>query len=93
MNPEKRYKLYSKALNKWGVHSQVGMLYEELGELIVSINKYSRSVNNVELDKVIDEIADVEIMTEQYCYIFGIMREKIELVKDVKLNRLKEMLK
>lgn len=89
MNKEE---LYKKAYQKWGFTAQLGMLFEELGELIVALNKSTRKLNGNPVEKVIDEIADVEIMLEQYCYMAMIEREHIDKRKEEKLQRLQVMI-
>ena len=84
--------LYEKAYRKWGAEAQIGMLFEEIGELMVAINKNRRLVNGCDTDKVIDEIADVEIMLEQFCYMGMITREAIDKRKRQKLKRLEKLL-
>lgn len=68
-------RIYSKALDMWGEELQFGMLHEEMGELIVAINKVRRGKGGIA--SVIEELADVEIMLEQIAYIFGIDEEEL----------------
>lgn len=80
--------LYRKAMNIYGFSSQVTMAVEECSELIDAICKFMR--DRVGDDDIITEIADVMIMCEQLSYYFG--KEKVELEKERKLERLKERL-
>lgn len=80
----------------YGFDVQKDQLFEECGELIQAINKYSRAqgkgkpinIGTAEavLD-VIEEIADVEVMLEQMVHLLGIRRVDIETVKMQKIVR------
>ena len=85
---EKEYKVYSQALNKWGAESQIKMLFEEIAELQNAICKYSRKRNNIY--DVATEIADVQMMAEQMCILFG--KEIVDSEKERKFERLKNLL-
>ena len=95
MKKEKREELYQKAIEKWGVVSQIEMLNEESIELALAVRKFLRNNKNPEYEftnatNLIEEIADVEIMIEQLCFIFTNFREQIQDVKDFKLQRLEK---
>ena len=95
MKKEKREELYQKAIEKWGAVSQIEMLNEESIELALAVRKFLRNNKNSEYEftnatNLIEEIADVEIMIEQLCYIFTNFREQIQEVKDFKLQRLEK---
>ena len=95
MKKEKREELYQKAIEKWGAVSQIEMLNEESIELALAVRKFLRNNRNPEYEftnstNLIEEIADVEIMIEQLCYIFMNFREQIQDVKDFKLQRLEK---
>ena len=92
IDEKQKQELYEKAYKKWGYDAQLGMLFEEMAELIVVLNKQRRTLNGCPMEKVIDEIADVEIMLEQYRYMSMIEREHIDKKKQEKLLRLKSML-
>lgn len=81
-----KIELYKKAIEKWGVISQVEMAIEECSELIQAIQKVKRS-NTIETNThVCEEIADVEIMIEQLREIFE--SDIIDQYKTEKLERL-----
>lgn len=83
-------KLYKKAIEKDGVNFNMRMLMEECGELTQAANKYLRYGN----DKILEEIADVEIMIEIVRLILGNGANKmISLHKKDKLERLENRLK
>lgn len=95
MKKEKREELYQKAIEKWGAVSQIEMLNEESIELALAVRKFLRNNKNPEYEftnatNLIEEIADVEIMIEQLCFIFTNFREQIQDVKDFKLQRLEK---
>ena len=56
-------KYLQKAIDLWGLDSQLDMLTEECGELISAVNKFKRS--RIEQEKLAQEIVDVELMCMQ----------------------------
>lgn len=84
MEKEERFKLYGKAICKWGVEAQREMAYEELGELITAIARHRRG--RASKEEIITELADVTIMCEQLAFMLGF--EDFEKEKDRKLIRL-----
>ena len=89
MTQEERYFIIRKAVEKYGVTSQLDMVIEECSELINAIEKYRRGrVGEVD---IITEVADVRIMIEQLYIMFG--RDKIENEIDRKLERLSKRIK
>lgn len=72
----------------YGFPAQAAMVVEECSELTNAICKFRRG--RVGEDDIITEIADVMIMCEQLSNYFG--KEKVELEKERKLERLKERL-
>ena len=80
--------IMKKAVNIYGGSNQVGMAYEEMGELISALNKYSRG--RISYMDVCTEIADVQIMMQQLTYMFG--EEKVKSEFQIKLDRLKSRL-
>ena len=74
---EKRLEsVYKRAVDVWGVESQMNMMTEEIGELLQAISKFRRAYNKSEevrqdaYDHLCEEIADVENMIHQFRYIF-----------------------
>ena len=95
MKKEKREELYQKAIEKWGVVSQIEMLNEESIELALAVRKFLRNNKIPEYEftnatNLIEEMADVEIMMEQLCYIYPSFKNQIQEVKDFKLQRLEK---
>jgi len=93
--------LYKNALHKWGIKLQLEILVEECIELSYATLKFIRHGNlhdilivgifdDVLLERIFDEIADVEIMIEQFKQMFG--ESRIEQIKEQKLIRLKDLI-
>lgn len=76
--------IFKQAVDTFGADHQIGMLHEEVGELLAAINQYARG--RVGKDAVVTEIADVMIMCEQMAEIFG--REETEAEKRRKIEGL-----
>ena len=95
MKKTERVKLYDEADSLWGRIAQYDQMIEEMGELIVAINKYKRKClygeykNNpkVEAD-LIEELADVKMCLEQLCIFAG--EEKVDNMLELKLQKLKQ---
>lgn len=95
MNKREKSQLYHKAFAKWGIDAQTVVLMEECAELIQVASKlYRNDIWSPQLaDHLAEEIADVEIMIEQFkVFDFGELAKKVERVKAEKLKRLAEVL-
>jgi hypothetical protein len=102
LNKEQRIRLYKDAIEKWGEDLQLNLVIEESSELIKVVSKLIRSRQlskidpknavYVDIDKVVDEIADVKIMLEQLELIFD-LDLKVEKQIGVKIGKLKNQLK
>ena len=85
--------ILKKAIEHYGVESQLNKVQEELGELITAISKWRNK--DVFLIEVVDEIVDAEIMIAQLKLILEKIYE-IEISEDIekrteyKLERLKQ---
>jgi len=77
-----------KALDKFGIVSQMGMMHEEMGELSAALEHYKRG--RCKEDAVITEIADVTIMAAQMALYFG--KEEVDAEIDRKLEKLEKKL-
>lgn len=86
---EQRRHVYSRALEKWGKEAQLIMVIEEMSELTKEICKTFRG--KTDAVAIADETADVKIMLEQACEIFGINDLVCEHM-DMKIQRLAERL-
>jgi len=81
------------ALEKWGLNAQVGQTVEECAELVVVLQKYINRTNKPDIDKILDEIADVEMMLAQMRLVFKIDDKSIKERIDCKFKKLNEYLK
>lgn len=88
MNKEELYKI---AIETYGDEAQINQGIEEMAELIQAINKFRRNPCKETLKGIAEEIADVEIMLEQYKIIFGATLP-VNRIKSNKLQRLAERL-
>lgn len=58
------------AVKTWSIDSQIEMVTEELGELIVAIQKWKRRPSDSTVHDIAEEVADVELVLLQLQYIF-----------------------
>ena len=84
--------LYELAVTTWGAPAQVGMFHEEVGEALVALNKVTRQTNGCTVDKLLEELVDLEIMVEQLQVIYNLSPLVWERVKKAKLHRLAQRL-
>ena len=89
MNKEK---LYNLDIATYGDEEQINQGIEEMAELIQAINKFRRNPCEETLNGIEEEIADVEIMLEQYKLIYKISDEEMSKHKSQKLKRLAKRL-
>ena len=87
---EDRKKVYINALITYGDQAQMIVAIEELSECQKEICKILRGGEN--FPHLAEEIADVSIMMEQMCMIFGLEDQVCEQM-DRKVQRLDERLK
>ena len=90
-------KVCQEAIDKLGSYSQIGEMVKNNDELNVLLLRY-RKVRNTEeetyyLPKILDKIADVEILLEQMKLYFDVEEKNITELKNKKLARLKTLLK
>lgn len=84
-------RIYTLALHKWGREAQLGIIFEELGELISQISRYFIRKRG-SIDDLASEVADAEICCAQLRMMMGECSELIDEQKDFKLRRLIERL-
>jgi hypothetical protein len=85
--------IYKKAIKLWGIDSQMMMAVEESSELIKAICKLRRNGVTAEtVNNLAEEIADMEIMTEQLKIMFY-LTEGVSEWKKYKINRLSQMIR
>ncbi|WEM34470.1 nucleoside triphosphate pyrophosphohydrolase [Xanthomonas phage X1] len=67
-----REDLYADCLDHWGAPAQTDMLVEELAELIVAVQKYTkRKATYDNFDHMAEEMADVILMIEEMAFHFN----------------------
>ena len=81
--------VYKRALEKFGVGAQIGMVFEEMSELQKELCKYMRGKKNIQ--EIAEEVADVEIMLGQMRELFDI-NQLVEEEKGRKIKRLEKLL-
>jgi len=81
--------IYQEAVKKWGNRSQSDLMIEECSELTQAIIKYRRGI--VDKDRVVSEMADVQIMLNQMKVIVG-DDSLFEKWMAVKLSRLESLI-
>lgn len=84
---EERETVYRTAIEKWGSDAQSTMAVEEMSELTKELCKIKRGKNDVYA--LADEIADVRIMLEQLCIMYGV-KDIVCKCMDMKIERLKK---
>lgn len=76
-------------IDKYGEEAQTRMAIEEMSELTKEICKHFRGNDN--LDRIAEEMADVEIMLDQLKMMFG-LEEKTKAYRKYKIKRMVENL-
>jgi NTP pyrophosphatase (non-canonical NTP hydrolase) len=84
-------RLCRASVAKWGIAAQEQMLIEECAELIMAIAKVHRDVNGVPLQRVAEEMADVELMIHQIKMQYG-LGKVVDTWRETKLDRLEQLL-
>jgi NTP pyrophosphatase (non-canonical NTP hydrolase) len=90
--------LYQDAITRWGIDAQINMLIEEMGELLVAINKLRRRKDKNDEQPVmnlIEELADVQLMLDQIKYYYcrdGVTSVYYNMSRNYKMNRVQEKL-
>lgn len=76
--------IYQQALDHFGETAQIQKAIEEMAELIVELSHFL--CFRGDLDKVVEEVADAQIMLEQMKILFG--TEAIKKAQVAKIKRL-----
>ena len=76
--------IYQQAIDHWPLKHQIDKMVEEMSELTTELMRLQDG--RTAPDKIITEIADVQILSEQLALAFG--SEKVEVEKRRKLVRL-----
>lgn len=61
--------IYERTLLKWGEKAQYDQTIEECAELIATLKHYARG--KVDVETVVDELADVYLMVGQLTFMLG----------------------
>lgn len=85
----KENEIMSKAIKKYGIRYQYIQTIEECAELSQALTHFIRGKGSKE--KIIDEIADVQLMARQLARIFG--QAEVDKVINKKIRRLEKRLK
>ena len=90
MTEKEREKAIIEIINHYGKDSQIDICIEELSELTKALLKYRRANNPVEMklaiSNIIEEIADVKIMSKQMEKLFFCEAETARII-DLKIQR------
>lgn len=79
--------ILNQAIVHYGVEAQLDQVIEECLELALAIRRYKREPSfSINIDAVIDEIADVSIMVAQAAIVVG--PERVQKRVNYKLHRL-----
>ena len=85
--------LFQRCADKWGVESQVYQGAEECIELALALHHILRISKYKTLEKVIEEMADVELMIDQLKYLLEIPNSALAAVRKKKIYKLRRLLK
>lgn len=86
--PSSEEAILRRAIKVYGIHAQIDMALEEMGELIVALQHSLRGrASHVE---VCEEVADVQIMMEQLAMIFD--KDIVRKYYESKIKRLEQRL-
>jgi len=80
--------IFEETIALWGCEAQLKMAIEETLELSHAILKFMRNSNDITIEKIEEEVADVEIMMKQLRLIFN--SKKITKWKATKKRRLQK---
>lgn len=87
----KKSEIYKTTIKKWGVEFQIDMMIEECAELIQALQKYKRGTSFKTISNMYEELADVEIMSEQMRIVFS--STTIDFEKERKIRKLETRIK
>lgn len=93
---ENEQRLFQELINEYGVDAQVGMLYEECGELFAVLNKMNREDSGASRSalrgNVLAEIEDVRIRLDQLIMILKSTDEHTAYLREGGINKLRDAL-
>ena len=79
---------YEKAVNEFGARTQAIKTTEELAELSIELTRFALDDARYSREKVLEEIADVEIMLKQLKLIFNFSKDELLEMKCLKVAKL-----
>lgn len=85
MTEQETNKAIGEIAEHYGARAQTLQLCEECGELIQAASKLTKGATVI--SSLIEEIADVRIMTSQLMYLYGIPESEISHQIEEKLKR------
>jgi len=91
---EEQIAIMQTALEKWGEEAQAGQTIEECAELIVALQKQFNRISSAEtVERIIGEMADVEMMLAQMRIVFDVDDEAYRRKIEEKFNKLDRYMK
>lgn len=84
MTDQEKTEIMHRAISVYGERAQIAKAMEEIAELAAELARYLNGINSSE--PVLEELADVKIMSSQLGMIFGDTSE----IEEYKLRRLDE---
>ncbi len=90
---EKYIDFYNECISVWGEDSQLKMCIEEMAELTKELVKTYRDDTGKspeQIEKICEEIADVQNMVDQMQHVFG--KERVDEIRKQKIERTKKVL-
>ena len=90
MTKEHEDQILNEAIHEFGEYAQLQMLIEECAELIQAVCKYCRNPQEENKLFILEEIADVLVMTQQAQIMYGF--ETVSEIRWQKLLRLEARL-
>ncbi|APG26354.1 MAG: MazG nucleotide pyrophosphohydrolase domain-containing protein [Syntrophotalea acetylenica] len=78
--------IFDATLQKWGIEAQYDQAIEECAELIAALKHFKRG--KVTESEIIDELADVILMTQQLVFMLGEDRVDSAITRKVEKLRL-----
>lgn len=93
-NTLKEIDLYKRSIAAWGCESQITMLAEEAGELVVACLHLLRFNKNAKesWSNFAEEIADVEFMISELKWHFAGLADSVYTWREIKRDKLKQTL-
>lgn len=85
--PKSNLSVLQMAVNKFGYSAQILKSIEELAELTIELSRWNGGDKRSSKEKILEEIADVKIMSDQLVLIFSDDEEMKEII-DKKVKKL-----